>query len=118
MTIKEKKEQIQLIIKDLFFLSESDYPWLISEKFSLDDVITEQQIDTDIFFEKLTHPIDMVDDFMRTQSEKYQELHDFLKENFTTIFITKHGRIKRPLIIELKDEENGKLYLTTFSIET
>ena len=118
MNIQDKKERIQELIKDLFFLSESDYPWQISENQPSEHVLTEQEVDVDLFFSNLSHPTDMVDNFMKIQSEKYDLLFQFVRANFTTIHIVKHGRIKRPIVIELTDDEQKRLFLTTISIET
>jgi hypothetical protein len=118
MNLEEKKEQIKILIKDLFYLSESDYPWQITSITPSEHVITEQEVDVDLFFNNLSHPSDMVDEFMRIQAKKYDLLFQFIKSNFNEIKIVKHGRIKRPVIVELTDENSKSIFLTTHSLET
>lgn len=120
-------------IQGLFYLSESEAP-LVIEKLG---ALPKEQVNAKIaelnaaapetliavepasFFEKILKSADPNDDIVLANANKFQELHTFLKSNFSGIQVTRiEDGVKVPIIITAFLPDNTCIALSTYAIES
>ncbi|AOM77275.1 nuclease A inhibitor family protein [Pedobacter steynii] len=120
-------------IQGLFYLSESEAPLVIEQlgALSKEQVSTKiaelnaaapdalVTVEPDAFFEKILKSADPNDDIVIANANKFQELHSFLKSNFSGIQVTRiEDGVKVPIIITAFLPDNTCVALNTYAIES
>lgn len=120
------------LISDLYFISESDYPFTIEELYEKDFSQIEKnilsryephskliRIETLDFFNRIINNFEASEDELsQSFAKKYKELYQFIIQACTSSLVLKCGKIEVGVFIVL-EFKNGKFtLLKTISIET
>jgi hypothetical protein len=120
-------------IQGLFYLSESEAPLVIEKlgalpKEQLNAKIAELNaaapealinVKPEDFFDKILKSADPNDEIVLANANKFQELHTFLKGNFSGIQVIRiEDGVKVPIIITAFLPDNTCIALTTYAIES
>lgn len=125
-------EKLELLTRDLYFLSESDYPFEILDWGKKNDAEIKDKIlsfhengsplsefDTDVFFGRIVNNFnESGDPLLKTFAEKYSTLLDFLNRNMFKTQVFKCGKVEVGVYVVLSLKDDAVVVLKTISVET
>ena len=126
------KLHITSLISDLYFMSESEYPFTIEEVnetdinqiekhilSNYDADVTMSRFETKEFFEKIIHNMEYASDEMsQSFAIKYKNLFQFITESCTSSCVLKCGKIEVGVYIVMELKSKSFVLLKTVSVET
>lgn len=126
------KLQLTSLISDLYFISESEYPFTIEEVKETNinqienyilsihegaDVIS--RFETADFFEKIIRNFELSDDdISQSFAKKYKDLKEFIIDTCKSSSVLKCGKIEVGVYIILELKNGSFVLLKTISVET
>ncbi len=126
------KLSLTSLISDLYFMSESEYPFTIEEVeykniheieksilSNYDSTVTILRIETQEFFNKIINNFESAeDDLSQLFAKKYRELYQFIIQSCKSTIVLKCGKIEVGVYIILEMKNESFLLLKTISVET
>jgi hypothetical protein len=126
------KLQLTSLISDLYFMSESEYPFTIEEVKETNINQIENYIlsnhdaadaisrfETADFFEKIIRNFELADDdISQSFSKKYKDLQEFIIDTCKSSSVLKCGKIEVGVYIILELKNGSFILLKTISVET
>ena len=118
---------LQLLTKDLFFMSESDYPWEVVY-LGKDEAEMKRLLPFDLQAAKQVELTQLLKNALKTQDwygeeelaivKKYQYLLDTLQTELQTVYAYKFGEIEIAVYVLVHLPNNEWIALKTISVET
>lgn len=132
MNIHQLQQKLSELTKDLFYMSESDYPFEIQtwQNVTSDDIKKHiaglkdyggvfETLPAHDFFKKIIDNLSNSGEEVLVQiAKRYEKLYDFLKGNSDTVKIWRCGRIEIDIYIVILKANQPTTVLRTTSIET
>ncbi len=126
------KLSLTSLISDLYFMSESEYPFTIEEVeyksiqeieksilSNYDSTVTILRIETQDFFNKIINNFESAeDDLSLLFAKKYKELYQFIIQSCKSTIVLKCGKIEVGVYIILEMKNESFVLLKTISVET
>ena len=126
------KLSLTSLISDLYFMSESEYPFTIEEVeykniheieknilSNYDSTVTILRIETQEFFNKIINNFESAeDDLSQLFAKKYRELYQFIIQSCKSTIVLKCGKIEVGVYIILEMKNESFVLLKTISVET
>jgi thymidylate kinase len=126
------KLQLTKLISDLYFMSESEYPFTIEELQEKDfsqiekNILSKYEpqsklirIETTDFFKRIINNFETSEDELsKSFAKKYKELYQFIIQECTSSKVFKCGKIEVGIFIILEFKNESFTLLKTISVET
>jgi len=126
------KLQLTKLISDLYFMSESEYPFIIEELQEKDiskiekNILSKYEpqsklikIETTDFFKRIINNFETSEDELsKSFAKKYKELYHFIIQECTSSTVLKCGKIEVGVFIILEFKNESFTLLKTISVET
>lgn len=126
------KLSLTALISDLYFMSESEYPFTIDEveyksiheieksiMSNYDSTVTILRFETQDFFNKIINNFESAEDELsQLFAKKYKELYQFIIQSCKSTTVLKCGKIEVGVYIILEMKNESFLLLKTISVET
>jgi hypothetical protein len=126
------KLQLTSLISDLYFMSESEYPFTIEEVKEtninqIENYILSNHDGSDLisrfetadFFEKIIRNFELADDdISQSFAKKYKDLYEFIIDTCKSSSVLKCGKIEVGVYIILELKNGSFVLLETISVET
>jgi hypothetical protein len=123
MSDQEIITQFQNAIANLYWISESDYPWEIALWKNLDELSPDLEtpiktIELERFFSHAIQPQSWHNDQEKEEVRRYQELVQLIKEYLSNITVYRVGETEVDIYIIGQTQSGNYLVLATKSVET
>jgi len=126
------KLQLTKLVSDLYFMSESEYPFTIEELHEKDfsqiekNILSKYEpesklirIETTDFFNRIINNFETSEDELsKSFARKYKDLYQFIIQACTSSLVLKCGKIEVGVFIILELKNGSFTLLKTISVET
>ena len=126
------RSQLSNLISDLYFMSESEYPFTIEELREKDfnqierNILSKYEpqsklirIETTDFFNKIINNFETSEDELsKSYAKKYKELYQFIIQACKSSLVLKCGKIEVGVFIVMEFLNESFVVLKTISVET
>jgi len=126
------KSRLTNLISDLYFMSESEYPFTIEELHEKDfsqiekNILSKYEpepklirIETTDFFNRIINNFETSEDELsQSFAKKYKDLYQFIIQECTSSLVLKCGKIEVGVFIILEFKNGSFTLLKTISVET
>ena len=126
------KLQLTKLVSDLYFMSESEYPFTIEELHEKDfsqiekNILSKYEpesklirIETTDFFNRIINNFETSEDELsKSFAKKYKDLYQFIIQACTSSLVLKCGKIEVGVFIILELKNGSFTLLKTISVET
>jgi len=126
------KSRLTNLISDLYFMSESEYPFTIEELHEKDfsqiekNILSKYEpesklirIETTDFFNRIINNFETSEDELsKSFAKKYKDLYQFIIQACTSSLVLKCGKIEVGVFIILELKNGSFTLLKTISVET
>jgi thymidylate kinase len=126
------KSRLTNLISDLYFMSESEYPFTIEELHEKDfsqiekNILSKYEpqsklirIETTDFFNRIINNFEIAEDELsQSFAKKYKELYQFIIQACKSSLVLKCGKIEVGVFIILEFKNGSFTSLKTISVET
>jgi len=126
------KLQLTKLVSDLYFMSESEYPFTIEELHEKDfsqiekNILSKYEpesklirIETTDFFNRIINNFETSEDELsQSFAKKYKDLYQFIIQECTSSLVLKCGKIEVGVFIILEFKNGSFTLLKTISVET
>ena len=126
------KSRLTNLISDLYFMSESEYPFTIEELHEKDfsqiekNILSKYEpesklirIETTDFFNRIINNFETSEDELsKSFAKKYKDLYQFIIQDCTSSLVLKCGKIEVGVFIILELKNGSFTLLKTISVET
>jgi len=126
------KLQLTKLVSDLYFMSESEYPFTIEELHEKDfsqiekNILSKYEpesklirIETTDFFNRIINNFETSEDELsKSFAKKYKDLYQFIIQECTSSLVLKCGKIEVGVFIILELKNGSFTLLKTISVET
>jgi thymidylate kinase len=126
------KSRLTNLISDLYFMSESEYPFTIEELHEKDfsqiekNILSKYEpesklirIETTDFFNRIINNFETSEDELsKSFAKKYKDLYQFIIQDCTSSLVLKCGKIEVGVFIILELKNGSFTSLKTISVET
>ena len=126
------KLQLTKLVSDLYFMSESEYPFTIEELHEKDfsqiekNILSKYEpesklirIETTDFFNRIINNFETSEDELsQSFAKKYKDLYQFIIQECTSSLVLKCGKIEVGVFIILELKNGSFTLLKTISVET